>query len=42
MFAGINKFDLQSSSATKMESIVVGVSFSFQYITGFIQKFFIL
>ena len=30
MFSGINKFDLQSSSATKIKSKVMGVSFGVQ------------
>ena len=33
IFSGINKFDLQSSSAKKIKNKVVGVSFSVQYIS---------
>ena len=32
IFSGINKFDLQSSSAIKIKFKVVGVSFDVQYI----------
>ena len=35
IFSGIDKFELQRSSATKIKSKVVGVSFGVQYIYSY-------